>query len=271
MCGIFGYSGKRVDSNKLKILALYNESRGGDATGVYSDRRGIIKNIMPVERFISVYNNKFSANSLFLGHTRFRTHGANSIANAHPYRYDNVVGIHNGVLENHDEIALKYNADIEVDSQCIFLAISKNKTHEEDILPEIIGAMAIAYTKSDGQLYLYRRDNPLFVGYYYNSLYFSSLAESLEAIDCKTVYELDENKIYIFKYGKLTNVIEVAEPEIKSCRNWDDYEYSHRDGIPYTHSELFEIGVHSDEIDVLSRMPFNEQDSYLMEAGYYDD
>ena len=165
MCGIFGYSGKMVNSDKLKILALYNESRGGHATGLYSDKIGILKDTIPADKFISYYKQKIIGSNIFMGHTRFKTCGKNTVANAHPYKYGAVIGIHNGVLDNYDEIAEKYNTKIEVDSQAIFLAISQNINNEASILPEIIGAMAIAYTKNDKNLYLYRRDNPIFIGY----------------------------------------------------------------------------------------------------------
>lgn len=62
-------------------------------------------------------------------HSRFATHGSPSNnLNNHPIRHHDIIGVHNGVLDNHEKILNitgRYNEDTEVDSEAIFAAINK--------------------------------------------------------------------------------------------------------------------------------------------------
>lgn len=65
----------------------------------------------------------------WVGHVRYLTHGpAENRNNNHPIPHGNIIGVHNGVLENHEEILRKtgrQNPDTQVDSEAIFAAVNK--------------------------------------------------------------------------------------------------------------------------------------------------
>lgn len=180
------------------------------------------------------------------GHTRKSSQGIINSHNAHPFGFgDNnegfrFIGCHNGTLYNHKEIAKKYdvkdiiyrttefNTNIydrtKIDSEILLEAIYKNNGFHP--LEDYIGGAALLFTDTTEPNVLYafhgasRKDwnddikktveeRPL---YYYkenkNSLYVSSLAESLVAIGGvinETVFEFECNIVYKIKNGDIDN------------------------------------------------------------------
>jgi len=185
MCGVFGLAKKadsqnnfQIEQSRLVLQYLADESsvRGTDSTGIAfisKESRSIFKTVMPSfdmiehedweEKIIPELNRSTTA---VLGHVRLATHGTISVRNAHPFAIGKVVGAHNGVLNNHNELAKKMNKTIEVDSEAIFGAINKNKI--KNALEKIDGDYAITFIKDDPSIvYLARESSrPLCVAYW---------------------------------------------------------------------------------------------------------
>lgn len=117
MCGIFGYIGKRNDAKDLVLAGLKSlEYRGYDSWGiaVVSEKRKVKSEKLESEIIIKKKAGKIGdatvsdlpESVMALGHTRWATHGGVTDINAHPH-FDctkRLAIIHNGIIENYDEI-----------------------------------------------------------------------------------------------------------------------------------------------------------------------
>ncbi len=110
MCGIVGYTGSR-SAQEIILKGLKRlEYRGYDSAGIalsFSDRIEVRKaegKLLNVEKVIEPEKAVLTTSHAGIGHTRWATHGAPTTQNAHPHRVGHVVLVHNGIIENYQEI-----------------------------------------------------------------------------------------------------------------------------------------------------------------------
>lgn len=117
MCGIVGYIGHK-DAKEILLKGLDTlEYRGYDSAGIYvtdeSDKGHLFKEKGRIAALRAKVDNSVTAYS-GIGHTRWATHGVPSVENAHPHQSTSgrFTIVHNGVIENFEEVKDAYLSDV---------------------------------------------------------------------------------------------------------------------------------------------------------------
>jgi glucosamine 6-phosphate synthetase-like amidotransferase/phosphosugar isomerase protein len=196
MCGIAGYSlslRSGVDRTLASQALLAGiADRGADAVG-YAYRGGqdtypvVAKQRTPASQLLERVSVPAHANELLI-HVRDYTKGHPSIpANNHPVRHGPVVGIHNGIILNDDELLAPHSCAraeprMSVDSEAIF-ALAAHSQNDPRALEALAGSMATAWLdqREPGTLFAARGvGRPLWLGRGRDAVFFASTRTALE-------------------------------------------------------------------------------------------
>ncbi len=219
MCGIFGYTGKRSDAGSVVVDGLKNlEYRGYDSWGVACNMNEGIKVSKDIGKISSVDTAHFSHTCcLALAHTRWATHGGVTPENAHPHlsRDGTIAVVHNGIVENHEELRRELKAkgyefvsqtDTEVIPYCIEEEMKEGHAFPEAVRKACLrfhGRYAVlAMHESSGMLVATRTGSPLIVGVGEDGYYIASdipafieHTRTVQYIDDGEMVETDGNTI----------------------------------------------------------------------------
>tara|TARA_B100000686_G_scaffold348836_1_gene440848 strand:+ start:453 stop:2273 length:1821 start_codon:yes stop_codon:yes gene_type:complete len=218
MCGIIGIaSNKLVSENIIQSLKKL-EYRGYDSAGIATIVNGEInerKCTGRVENLEKILFKSPSNGSLGIGHVRWATHGIPSQVNAHPHSSEEVSVVHNGIIENSNELKKKleikgYKFKSQTDTEVITFLLTDflkdfdlveaiNKT-----LKALNGsfALGILFKKYNNIVAGARRGSPLAVGYGPGENYLGSDSYALKSMTNKISY-LDDGDVCLLTSNKV--------------------------------------------------------------------
>ena len=211
MCGIVGFTGHRQAAPVLLDGLAKLEYRGYDSAGIAVRDGEKDVEIVKAKGRLRVLAEKTNDGTAMhgtcgIGHTRWATHGEPSELNAHPHCSDdrNVVGVHNGIIENYQELREKlqhkgYNFYSDTDTEVAIKLIDYYyKKYEHTPVDAINHAMvrirgsyalAIMFRDYPEEIYAARKDSPMIIGV--------SDGESFVASDVPAILKYTRNVYYI--------------------------------------------------------------------------
>lgn len=225
MCGIVGFTGNQNAAPILLDGLSKLEYRGYDSAGLAVRDDANPVTIIKAKGRLKVLAEK-TDNGLAIkgtcgiGHTRWATHGEPSELNAHPHCSDdcNVVGVHNGIIENYQELKDKLvrkgytfqsSTDTEVAIKLIDYYYKKYEGTPVDAINHsmvrIRGSYALAVMFQDypGEIYVARKDSPMILGVENGNSY---LASDVPAIlkYTRNVYYIGNMEMARLQKGQVT-------------------------------------------------------------------
>lgn len=211
MCGIVGFTGHRQAAPVLLDGLEKLEYRGYDSAGIAVRDGEKDVEIVKAKGRLRVLAEKTNDGTAMhgtcgIGHTRWATHGEPSELNAHPHCSDdrNVVGVHNGIIENYQELREKlqhkgYNFYSDTDTEVAIKLIDYYyKKYEHTPVDAINHAMvrirgsyalAIMFRDYPEEIYAARKDSPMIIGV--------ADGESFVASDVPAILKYTRNVYYI--------------------------------------------------------------------------
>lgn len=227
MCGIVGGVAERSITTILIEGLKRLEYRGYDSAGLALVNQGQVlreRRVGKVSNLEEAVNQSNFLGSLGIAHTRWATHGKPTEDNAHPHISGDVAVVHNGIIENYQELkddleALGYvftsQTDTEVVAHLVKDALKSTPSLLEavqQVVPQLKGAYAlgIVHTDHPDELITVREGSPLVIGVGIGENFISSDQLALLPITNRFIYleegdiaRLTRNSIEVFVAGQL--------------------------------------------------------------------
>ncbi len=205
MCGIVGVIAKS-EAAPLLIEGLKRlEYRGYDSAGIATivngsiDRRRATGKLINLEKLLA---REPIPGSTGIGHTRWATHGAPTENNAHPHATEKVAVVHNGIIENHQELKAELlregcnfatETDTEVVAHLMTVNLRRGMAPTEAMaatLARLEGAFALAIVVAGHPelLFAARRGSPLALGLGDDAMFVGSDAMALAPFTQRVIY-----------------------------------------------------------------------------------
>lgn len=246
MCGIVGYVGDKQAQQVLLSGLKRLEYRGYDSAGVVtlSEKGGATLlrekgKVIELEKKVTGHK---TADEIGIGHTRWATHGAPSKRNAHPHAVGDIYLVHNGIIENYQDLKLelgKHDYDFKSDTDSEVLAALVDYIYKKDdttlldavsqALKMVVGAYGIAVMsiKNPNEIIIARKGSPLIVGVGDSEVFIASDASALVGYTNQVVYLHDGEvgicspdgvQLYDIDANEVDATVETLELDLQSIQ-----------------------------------------------------
>lgn len=221
MCGIVGFTGEHQAAPILLDGLAKLEYRGYDSAGIAVRDGDADVEVIKAKGRLKVLAEKTNDGETVkgtcgIGHTRWATHGEPSETNAHPHTSDdgNVVGVHNGIIENYQELKAKLvkngysfysSTDTEVAVKLVDYYYKKYEHTPVDAINHAMVrirgsyALAMMFEEYPNEIYVARKDSPMIIGIADENCYIAS--------DVPAILKYTRNVYYIgnMELGRLAD------------------------------------------------------------------
>jgi len=221
MCGIVGYIGAKEKKEILLDGLQELEYRGYDSAGIAIIENKELRNFKAVGRLQNLREKtkeyKSNGFGVSIGHTRWATHGKPTELNAHPHMGTYSFVVHNGIIENYQELKTELQNDgttflSQTDTETIVHLFEKNYNHLKDswqafqnTLGRLEGAYAtllISEAEPDS-IFFAKHGSPMLIGFKEEDVFFASSDTPIIG-KATEVYYLEDGEYGYAKDGKVT-------------------------------------------------------------------
>ena len=258
MCGIVGVLGKHEVAPLIVDALKRLEYRGYDSTGIATINEGKLERRRAVGKLVELSDllvHQPLIGKCGIGHTRWATHGGPSLINAHPHQFGKVSVVHNGIIENYQQLRSKlfklgYDPLTETDTETVAMLteyeLSKGKSPLNAVrycLRQIKGAFALCFIfEGENNLMIAtRKGSPLAIGYGNGEMFVGSDAIALSSMTDKISY-LEDNDLALLTREEVCIEDGSGQPVSREVRNVrsDTHRYG-KDGFKhFMEKEIFQ-------------------------------
>ena len=213
MCGIVGVLGHHEAAPTLVEALKRLEYRGYDSAGIATINQGRLDRRRAVGKLVNLSDllvHEPLAGKAGIGHTRWATHGAPSVSNAHPHRAGPVAVVHNGIIENYRELRTELagaGVGFETDTDTETVALMARHLLDQGMTPQeaakatiamLDGAYALCFLfEGEADLLIAaRKGSPLAIGHGDGEMFVGSDAIALAPLTDRITY-LEEGDIAV--------------------------------------------------------------------------
>ncbi|WP_300016691.1 glutamine--fructose-6-phosphate transaminase (isomerizing) [uncultured Roseobacter sp.] len=218
MCGIVGVLGSHEVAPILVEALKRLEYRGYDSAGIATVEDGILDRRRAVGKLVNLSDllvHEPLTGKSGIGHTRWATHGAPTVVNAHPHQAGRVAVVHNGIIENFRELRAELAEHgvefvTQTDTETIALMTEHYMTEGSDpveaaskTLDRLTGAFALAFLFSgeDDLIVAARKGSPLAIGHGDGEMFVGSDAIALAPLTDRISYLEEGDRAIITRTG----------------------------------------------------------------------